>query len=475
MQTTTPHQPNLQQSLLERFNTWFRESVMIKLISIGFLIIILLLPSSWIQDLIYERQVRAAQVMTEVSGKWSGNQTVSGPILIIPYIRLETIDRGKDGIEIREHREKAYFLPEQLNIRGSVTPELLHRGIFDVAVYRSRLALNSTFQKPDFKKLNINPELVQWNEAQLAYGLTDHRGINENPVITSGQDTITAEPSNNIGVTVKSILNEETAEAYTASYPVVTESSNGIIAPLGWKSESDFISEANLVMELKGSRRLDFVPAGKTTVVNLGGSWKDPKFDGNFLPEDRQLTEAGFNATWKVLHFNRPFSQQWTNENQVLSGADFGVTLLVPVDQYQKSIRTSKYGILVILLTFMALFLVEITQGIRIHPFQYILIGAALIIYYSLLLSISEHTGYNIAYIISSAATVILISFYAKTFMSNNKLVLLFSALLTIFYGFIFVIILQQDFSLLIGSIGLFVIIGALMFVSRKVNWYKTA
>jgi inner membrane protein len=193
----------------------------------------------------------------------------------------------------------------------------------------------------------------------------------------------------------------------------------------------------------------------------------------SFYPKHEKLSDSGFTASWKILHFNRPFSQQWVEDQQVLSGADFGVKLLIPVDQYLKSIRTSKYSVLIILLTFMALFLVEITQKIRIHPFQYILIGAALIIYYTLLLSFSEHVGYNMAYIISSLATVILISLYSTTFFANRKMAVLFSLLLVLFYTFIYVIILQQDFSLLLGSIGLFVIIGTLMYFSRKVKWYK--
>jgi inner membrane protein len=218
---------------------------------------------------------------------------------------------------------------------------------------------------------------------------------------------------------------------------------------------------------------LDFVPVGKTTNVRLDGEWADPSFDGEFLPNAPEISQEGFSASWKVLHFNRPFAQQWTGENQELSSADFGVKLLIPVDQYQKSIRTSKYGVLVILLTFIALFLVEITQKVRIHPFQYILIGAALIIYYTLLLSFSEHIGYNLAYVVSSIATVILISMYATTFLPSKGLTFLFSLLLIIFYTFIFIIILQQDFSLLLGSIGLFVIVSLLMYFSRRISWYR--
>ncbi len=196
-------------------------------------------------------------------------------------------------------------------------------------------------------------------------------------------------------------------------------------------------------------------------------------FDGEFLPDPSSISEAGFSASWKILHYNRPFAQQWKGNEQSLSGSEFGIKLLPPVDQYQKSMRTSKYAALIILLTFVSLFLVEITQKIRIHPFQYILIGVALIIYYSLLLSLSEHLGYNLSYLISSAATVILIGLYSTTFLQTKKLSILFSILLVIFYTFIFVIILQQDYSLLLGSIGLFVIVGLVMYFSRKINWYK--
>jgi inner membrane protein len=462
-------------NLFERFNRWIQESIMVKLFSIGFLILILLIPTAWIEDLIYERQNRADAVIDEVADKWSGSQKISGPILVIPFKTQEVIDRGKEGKEIREKTEKAFFLPENLEIAGDVSPEILHRGIFDAVVYQSSLKINSSFAKPDFKSLNVADYNVQWKDAYMVFGITDLRGISDNPVFLSGDKGLTAEPSNNIGVTTRNDRNQgHSVYAYDEDRPAPTAlSSNGIITKLNWENADSFQSDLNVKLNLKGSRRLDFVPAGKTTSVKLSGTWNNPSFDGEFLPADRKITETGFTASWKVLHFNRPFSQQWTENNQELSGADFGVKLLIPVDQYQKSIRTSKYGVLIILLTFMALFLVEITQKIRIHPFQYILIGAALIIYYILLLSFSEHIGYNVAYILASVATVILISLYSTTFFSSKKLSILFSILLLVFYAFIYIIILQQDFSLLLGSIGLFLIIGTLMYFSRKVKWYS--
>ena len=464
-------------NILERFNRWIQESIMVKLFSIGFLILILLIPSSWIQDMIVERQQRAEQVMTEVADKWSGSQTISGPVLVIPYRKHEVIDHGKEGKETREYVEKAYFLPEDLDITGTIKPETLHRGIFDAVVYESPLEVNSSFSKPDFKGLSIAEEMINWKDAYMIFGITDLRGISENPTFTLGNNVLGAEPSNNIGITVTRSRSQGKSEYYDPVEQKMTQSSNGIVVRLNWETPPVFTEKekVKIKLNLKGSRRLDFVPAGKTTTVKLSGPWADPSFDGEFLPTTRNITADGFTASWKVLHFNRPFSQQWTEDNQQLSGADFGIKLLIPVDQYQKSIRTSKYGVLIILLTFVALFLVEITQKIRIHPFQYILIGAALTIYYTLLLSFSEHVGYNIAYIAASLATVILISLYSISFFRNTKLTLLFSLLLMIFYAFIFVIILQQDFSLLLGSIGLFVIVGFLMYFSRKVRWYNEA
>jgi len=460
------------QNLLDRFNKWIQESIMIKLFSIGFLIIILLIPASWIEEMIVERQQRAGQVIQEVADKWSGNQSVSGPILVIPYRKQEIIDRGKEGKEIKETIEKAFFLPGQLDIIGDVKPEILHRGIFDAVVYESGLQIKASFSKPDFKNLSIPEDMVLWTGAHMIFGITDLRGISDHPSFIVSEKAFVPEPSSNVGVSVRSSTRSENT-GYSNEEKKSVVSSSGIVTKLNWENAESFNGNVNIKLKLKGSNRLDFVPVGKTTNVKLTGQWSNPSFDGEFLPAVRIISEEGFSATWKVLHFNRPFAQQWADNNQELSGADFGVKLLIPVDQYQKSIRTSKYGVLVILLTFIALFLIEITQKVRIHPFQYILIGAALIIYYTLLLSFSEHVGYNIAYVVSSIATVMLVGMYSTTFLPNKGLTVLFSLLLIIFYLFIFIIILQQDFSLLLGSIGLFVIVSFLMYFSRRISWYR--
>jgi len=461
-------------NIFERLNRWIQESITVKLMSIGFLVLILLIPSSWIQDLMHERQTRAEDVMQEVSSKWSGSQTLSGPILVIPFKVRQKIDHGKDGIEIQEYTQKYFLLPETLDVNGDVDPTLLHRGIFDAAVYTSSLNIKANFCKPDFASLEISNEMVLWKDAYMIFSITDLRGISENPSFAVGGSTKLTEPSSDLGVSVRKF--REISIPYPQTNNEVSEfSSNGIVTKLGWQSEQDFAGNTSIKIKLKGSNRLSFNPTGKTTTVQLKGPWGNPSFDGEFLPENRTVTDDAFTANWKILHFNRPFAQQWTENGVKLGGSEFGVKLIVPVDQYQKSIRTSKYGQLIIILTFVALFLVEITKKIRIHPFQYILIGAALIIYYTLLISFSEQVGYNFAYWIATVATVGLIGFYSFSFLQNLKLVVVFTSLLVIFYSFIFIIVLQQDFSLLLGSIGLFMIVGSLMYFARKVKWYNEA
>jgi inner membrane protein len=466
---------NSTSNLIERFNQWLTESVMIKLFSIGILMLILMIPASWIESLIQERQSRAAEVVREVSDKWSGGQTLSGPVLMIPFTKVELLkrwDNGKQIEEMIETKHNAYFLPEYFGLVGKVKPQVLHRGIFDVAVYESEIAMEAKFLNPDFASWNIPEDRVHWNEAVMVNGISDLRGIDADPQIEIGGKKLMAGPSSNIGIEINPVMTT-LSKNDGHIVPEQINLSNGIVVPLNWKSREDFTDQFAMKLSLKGSENIYFVPVGKSTQVNLSGPWSSPSFEGKLLPADRTVDATGFTALWKVLSFNRPFSQQWIDQDQSLNGSEFGVRLLIPADQYQKSARTAKYHALIILLAFTALFLVEITSKIKIHPFQYILIGVALIVYYTLLLSLSEHLGYNVAYLIASLATVLLVSFYSATFLKRKQIILLFSGLMLFFYIFIFVIIQAEDFSLLIGSVGLFLIISLLMYFSRNIAWYK--
>jgi len=227
-----------------------------------------------------------------------------------------------------------------------------------------------------------------------------------------------------------------------------------------------------MTLDLNGSSSLYFIPIGKETNVSLTSAYKTPSFDGAFITDSNIVDNKGFKANWKVLNLNRNFPQEWTNSAYNISEAAFGVNLLIPVDHYQKSMRSAKYAIMFILLTFLVFLFTEILNGFKIHPVQYLLVGLALIIFYTLLLSISEHVGFTWAYLISSGAIILLISLYSKTIFKENRLMALLAGILIILYGFLFVILRSEDYALLIGSIGLFIVLCVIMYLSRKIKWY---
>ncbi len=446
------------------FNNWFGGSVLIKLGLIGFLTILLLIPSSLIQDLIAERQNRQEEVIREISDKWSGSQLVQGPVLVLPYkTTVITEDPNTNKSSSREIMTNIYILPETLNISSKANPEMLHRGIFDAVVYNSKIEVNGKFSALELIKSNIDPAMIQWDKAKVAIGLSDLKGLKNNPLIRLGNENYEVEPD----LTSLKLF-----------------SNNLIILPNLSTGKNTAIS-FSFDLDLRGSEKLSFLHLGKNTSVKIEGEWNNPSFTGRYLPDERSVSGKTFSATWKMPYYNRPYPQQWIEENTILDKPDtllkeknnsdsravFGVDFLLPVDQYQKTTRAAKYAILVILLSFLSLFFTELLNKRNVHFLQYVLIGAAMTIYYTLLLALSEQIGFNMAYILASAATIGLIGTFIWSLLKNYKAALLFAGILSMFYGFIFVILQLQDMALLVGSVGLFVIIATLMYLSQKISW----
>jgi inner membrane protein len=246
---------------------------------------------------------------------------------------------------------------------------------------------------------------------------------------------------------------------------------NGINSPISINLMDSTDYNFSFSLDLKGSQLLYFTPVGKVTDVNMTSSWKNPSFDGAFLPDTRKVTNKGFTANWNILNLNRNYPQAWTGSKFSLNESAFGINLLLPVDNYQKSYRAIRYAILFIGFTFMVFFFIEVLNRYFIHPVQYILVGIALVIFFILLISISEQLNFNSAYIISAIATLLLIAGYVKAILKSFKLTFLISGILFILYSFIFIIIQLQDLSLLIGSIGIFIVLGLVMYFSRKIDW----
>jgi inner membrane protein len=440
----------LPDSTIDRVKQWVRGSISLRILTIAFLILLLLIPVSMITSLIRERENLRQEVVAEVSDKWSKSQTLAGPILSVPYKEYYKTEEG----ELIERIGHAYFLPDELYVAGKVVPQVRYRSIYEVVVYTTHLEVEGYFSRPDFAAFDIDPEHILWDDATVIVGLSDLRGITEAVVLDwQGRDR-----SFDPGAT-KDLFES----GITASIDLSANGPTGDSLPFSFR------------LDLNGSGSLHFVPLGKQTQVALTSTWADPSFDGAFLPDARTVDVDGFTADWKVLHLNRNYPQQWLGDQYRIFSSSFGVRLLVPVDAYQKSMRSAKYTILFISLTFLTFFFIEIMNSKRIHPIQYIMIGFALSIFYVLLISLSEHLNFNFAFILASLAVVLLITLFSVALFKSRRLTLLTALMLVFMYGFIYTLLQLQDYALLIGSLGLFCVLAAFMYFSRKIDWYASS
>lgn len=437
-----------EKSIIETISQFIRRSVTIKLVSIFILMMLLMIPMEFVRSLINERDSLRESAVREVSGKWANEQNIYGPILTIPYNK-QVIEDGKS----RMVRDEAHILPNLITIDGKIEPKSLYRGIYKVVVYDSKVAIKGSFDGLDKYLDEIDHHELLWNEAFLTINISDLRGIKDKVDVKWNGIDIPVDPGSKI------------PELISSGFTV-----NNIFTDVPMEKLFDFSFD----LHLQGSQYLGFVPLGKETRVNLSSNWQDPSFIGSFLPDERTVNDKGFSASYKILELNRNYPQFWTGNQhfQSMQNSTFGVDLLLPSNDYQKATRSAKYALLSIALTFLTFFLVEIFNKKRVHPFQYILIGLSLVLFYTLLISISEHLNFNLAYVISSLSIIAMIGLYSKTIFENLKQSLILVLILVLTYTFVYITLQIQDYALLIGSVGLTVILGVTMYITRKINWY---
>lgn len=446
-----------------KFGNWLRSSITARMLMIGFLSFALIIPLFFIQDLIRERSNRQQSVINEINKQWGNEVMIYGPILKIPYKTFseKTVTDAKTKkvfTETVEHIEYAYFFPEDLKITSNINPEEKKRGIYTTAVFNSSMKITGSFKNPDFKEIEIKPEQIIWDKAKIIVQTSNVKGVNEANLKLNNTDYILTSKykrkNNNISIG-QVVMHELESKQINETESV---------------SSKELIF--NLNFNIKGSEQIRFIPIGIKTEASISSNWKTANFFGEFLPyNDNKITENGFEAKWKILDLNRPFSQQHFNYLPELNEFAFGVNFMIPVDEYQKSERSAKYGFLVIGLTFLVFFLIQTLSKIDIHPFQYLMIGLALTMFYTLLVSISEHTNFLKAYLIAGISVITLITLYSKSILKNIKFPLFICASLTGLYSFIYVIIQLENYALIVGSIGLFLILATVMYVSRKIDW----
>lgn len=441
--------PNPNPSPFDKFSQWVKSSILLKLMAIGILVLLLMIPTSMISSLIVERQSLKNEAVHEVSSNWGLEQKISGPVVSVPFYEYE---KQADGT-LKKYKNWAHFLPESVNINGKIVPQKKYRGIYVVVLYNAKLNVKGQFTYPDVATLGINPADVIFNEAIISIGLSDLKGLKESIKFKVNQKEYTFNP----GLHVKDIFDTG------LSFPIQLDSLTQTF---------DF----SYHIDINGSTAINFEPFGKDNLVQLESEWGSPSFQGDFLP-DPSFTEVNqnqFKSQWKVLNLNRNYPQAGVGSFiNYADRNDFGVKLMLPIDEYNKIERSIKYCLMFIIITFIAFFFVEIINKRKIHPIQYLLVGIALCVFYVLLLSISEHLAFNIAYLIGSLLTVSLLTYYVYFVFKNVKLTVAFSIILSVLYFFYFSLLQLENYSLLLGSIGLFAILAIVLYLTRKIDWYN--
>jgi inner membrane protein len=417
----------------------WQNSLTLKMGLLAIMGLFLLIPLEMIKDIIRERQMTSEEIKKEISFQWAGQQTISGPVLNIPLLIYPS------KTDAKPYRSVYHIMPESLEIKGDVQTEKRHRSIYEAVVFTTDLAVSGEFSVP---AINIGETAdVLWEEAYYSVGISDNRGIKGSVVLNTEDNQIEAVPG----------LRE------------VDLFESGLTFPVNMNAGTKEIT-FSARLKISGSESLNFTPLGKTTSIILTSPWNAPGFTGNFLPSDRTIDDNGFKANWLITNLNRNFPQSWNGKSYRPEADAFGTEFVLEADHYQKSLRSAKYGILFIALTFLAMLFVEFRSVEKIHIFHYLLLALGLVMFFSLLNALSEHTGFNIAYFIAAVPTVILISIFLKGLFKNPRPVMVISGLLVFLYSFIFILLTLKDYAYLAGNIGLFILLAITMKLSLNLK-----
>lgn len=431
-----------------------RHSNVVRVMMLFVLVILFQVPIFALDGLIRERQQRRDSAVEEVASKWGRQQSVIGPMLVVPYTTFWTETAAGAKPVTRQETHLATFLPERLSTRGTLDAESRRRGIFSTSVYRANLHVEGTFARPTFTAWGIDPKDVQWSRAQLVVGISDIRALESTAAMSWNGAPAEVLPGTAEGGVLTSGVHADAA---------VPDTGNAIAFSMD--------------LPLKGSAGAYWVPLGKTTNVAVRSNWASPSFQGNWLPERRSMGPKGFEADWTIAYLGRNFPQAWKDAavtKQQLEATRFGFDLIETTDHYQMAARSVKYAGLFLLLTFATLWLVEVLARVSVHPIQYLLIGSAMCVFYLLELSLSEHLGFGPAYLVATVAIVAQLAGYCAAVLHSRRRAAIVSGVAAALFGYLYVVLTNEDYALLIGSIGVFAILGAIMYLTRRVDWYGT-
>lgn len=421
----------------------WHQTISFKVLVIGFLALVLLIPLGMVKSIIREREVTDEQVELEIMERWGGQQLISGPTMHVPvYYKV----KGKDD-EFNVLRKWLHIMPEELVVTGNVETHLRKRGIYETPVYDASLAISGRFSKLD--EVFCDADEIDWEGAYITFSVSDNRGIKGKVLIDWDGNEV-----------------EPEAGLITHDLSASGMSLHTVIDPQSLAKERLF----ELRLNLSGSKSLLFNPLGKKSSVSLQSDWKDPSFTGSFLPTTREVNEDGFFANWTITHLNRNFPQNWVGNRHKINEQQLGVELFVPVNHYQKSLRSAKYGILIICLTLLVFLFIELVKKKTIQILQYLLVGLALVLFFSILTALSEHMDFALAYLIACTAIIVMVTLYSYGILGDRQQALWVFLILSVLYMFLFVLLQLNDFAFLAGNIGLFLALGFIMKASSKIK-----
>ncbi len=433
-----------------------RHAPLARVLALAGLVLLLQVPVGMVRGVIAERDAMRQVARAEVTGLWGAEQTLTGPWLAVPYRTELEIEPDVAATKARPRVTRTSFhLPERLSIEAEATSEVRYRGIFQVPVYLLKARLRGSFAKPVFDETSAGTVSPLWHRAQLGLGVSGVRSIQNQAELSWNGATL----------------------PFSAGSGVAGSEAPGlhVALPGGWEAQRyDF----TIPLELRGSLGVRFAPFGRQTRVDLRGDWPHPSFQGAWLPASREIRDDGFEARWQVPSLGRNFPQRWTGAGRfdaAIRDARFGADWITPVDPYRMAERSSKYAILFLTLTFLSLWLFEVRVGLRVHPIQYLLVGAALCLFFLLELALAEHLGFGPAYALAASLVVALLAAYAAAVLRRPGRGALLGGGVTALYAYLYVLLSQERYALLAGSLMLTAVLAAVMAVTRRIDWYDTS
>ena len=446
-----------------------QKTLLFKILAIIVLTVLICIPLGIVNHTIMERAQFREQAVASIAADSVREQTISGPILVIRYtddfdevVKTEDGAKTKTEIVARSVARTHLVFPNELGIDTSIKTDRRYRGIHQVLVYGGKHFIAGDFVLPlmnELPRASLKSTL-RLGQASVALGIGDVRGIRNIPKLDWAGNVIEFEQGTGM-TALQSGLH--------AKLPALA-----LAAPARVKF--------SFALGLDGIERQHFIPVGKSNKITVKSDWPHPQFSGDFLPSpsDRTINDSGFNATWNISSLSTMAQKQLRAAEGSVTAPEarvatdmFSIGFIEPVNVYSLAERATKYGLLFVALTFAAFFVFEILKRLPIHPVQYLLVGLALVLFFLLLVSLSEHISFAWAYLIASVGCIVLIGFYLSFVLHNWYRGMGFGAALTLLYGALYGLLMSENNALVLGSILLFTVLAAVMVATRKVDWYQ--